>query len=268
MNRIITFITFSLAAIAVSAQKADIEVSYVAHHPNMRDGKTDLTNQYILLANATESKFFSPVTEYIDSMKSTPDGAAKLREMTLAAFNAGKIDDIPRPDGSIYVRKSLADGKVTYYDNAGPEKFFYEEPSAQWDWAMGDSTKEILGYECMMATTDYHGRKWTVWFSPEIPVQNGPWKLDGLPGLILEAEAEGGQYSFVATGLQETTKSIGPVYSASEYERTNRMDFLKYNRSYMDNPDGKLNAIFGVSTDGTLKFVPAEVADFLETDYH
>ncbi|MFS6557718.1 hypothetical protein VPJ68_20020, partial [Parabacteroides distasonis] len=63
MNRIITFITTCLVAIAASAQTADIEVSYVAHKPNFRDGKTDLTNQYILLANTSESKFFSPITE-------------------------------------------------------------------------------------------------------------------------------------------------------------------------------------------------------------
>lgn len=56
MNKIITSIALCFAT-AASAQTANIEVSYVAHHPNMRDGKTDLTNQYVLLANTTESKF-------------------------------------------------------------------------------------------------------------------------------------------------------------------------------------------------------------------
>ena len=32
---------------------------------------------------------------------------------------------------------------------------------------MSDSTKNILVYECVKATTDFHGRKWTVWFSPD-----------------------------------------------------------------------------------------------------
>ena len=54
-------------------------------------------------------------------------------------------------------------------------------------WETGDSTKNILGYECIQAQTDYHGRHWTVWFTPEIPVHDGPWKFRGLPGLILEA---------------------------------------------------------------------------------
>lgn len=45
-------IIMCLATIAACAQpKADIEVSYTAHHPNLRNGKDDLTSQYILLAN-------------------------------------------------------------------------------------------------------------------------------------------------------------------------------------------------------------------------
>ena len=74
MKKRITFIALCFIAIAVTAQTAHIKVSYVAHHPNLTDGKTDLTNKYILLANITESKFYSPITEYIDSLSSTPEG--------------------------------------------------------------------------------------------------------------------------------------------------------------------------------------------------
>lgn len=277
MNRTVTFLAMCLAAIVASAQTADIEVSYEAHHPNLRDGKTDLTNHYVLLANTTESKFFSPVTEYLDSLNSTPDGKAKLNEMTRSAYLAGKLDDIPRPDGTVYVIKSFADNKIKHYDTAGLEKFVYEEPATRWDWEIGDSTKVILGYECLMATTGYHGRKWTAWFTPEIPVQNGPWKLDGLPGLILQASAEGGQYSFIATGIQESARPIVPVYLANDYEKTERIGYLKSKRAFMDNPMGKINARFG-GAGVTIKsnageqlkqlFVPASVADFIETDYH
>ena len=74
-------------------------------------------------------------------------------------------------------------------DNAGLEKYFYEEPLHEWDWEISDSTKTILGYECIEATTMFNGRKWTAWFTPEIPLDAGPWKLEGLPGLIMEATA-------------------------------------------------------------------------------
>lgn len=277
MNRILTTLTLCLAAIATSAQTPNNEVSYIAHRPNFKDGKTDLTNQYILLANSTESKFYSPVTEYIDSLNSTPEGKAKIKEMSMSAFSSGKLDDIPKPDGTMYVIKSFSDNKLKHFDTSGLEKYSYEELMSQWNWKIGDSTKVILGYECIMALTEYHGRRWTAWFTPEIPVQNGPWKLDGLPGLILEAEEEGSQYSFIATGIQQTVKPITPVYLADEYEHTTRIDYLKSKRAFMDNPVGKINAQFGgagvtiIRSDGDDSknlYVPAAVADFLETDYH
>lgn len=282
MKRTLTVIAACSMAIAACAQSiADIEVSYTAHHPNLRNGKDDLTSRYILLANASESKFFSPMTEYIDSLNSTPDGKAKYQEMSRNAYLGGKMDDMPRRDGKYYVTKSAAGNKFGYYENSGLEKYFYEEDIPQWNWEITDSTKVILGYECIGAAVGYHGRRWTVWFTPEIPVSAGPWKLEGLPGLILEATAEGNQYSFVADGIQQTCKQIVPIYLADEYERTDRLSALRSARSFLDNPLGKINARFagqGVSVvkvedengnDATNSlFVPASVVDLIETDYH
>ncbi len=69
----------SFAAMTAMAQtKADIEVSYTAMSPNFKNGEVDVKNQYVLLANAKESKFFSPISEWVDSINSTPDGASKF----------------------------------------------------------------------------------------------------------------------------------------------------------------------------------------------
>lgn len=271
MKTILTSIIAGFAAIAAMAQTADIEVSYTALSPNFRNGKVDVKNQYILLANAKESKFFSPITEYIDSLNSTPEGVDKLTTMTRAAALNGKFDDIPRKDGSYYVTKSMSDNTLRLYDSAGLDKFVYEETPGEWSWEISDSTKTVLGYECVKATTAFHGRKWTAWFSPEIPITNGPWKLGGLPGLILEASTEDGKYIFTATGIQQTLKKITPVYLADEYEKTDRKSFLKAKRAFLDNPLGSLNAqlgditISGASDDPI--FVSAEVVDLIETDY-
>lgn len=282
MKGIITSIVVCFAAMAVTARnQAEIEVSYVAHTPSHRDGLTELTNQYILLSNSSGSKFYSPMTDYIDSLNSTPDGKAKYQEMTRSAYLGGKLDRLPRKDGSYYVMKSFQDNKLRCYDNAGLERYFYEEGPYEWHWMVSDSTKEVLGYECIEASTCFHGREWKVWFAPEIPVRNGPWKLDGLPGLILEAESEGGQYRFIATGIQQTDKTISPIYLAGEYEKTSRMDFLKMKRAFLDNPLGKIEAQLGgnnasISTEdengNTIDnheriYVTREVVDFIETDY-
>ena len=274
MKNLIFPIILCLVAISANAQtKADIEVSYTMTSPNMRTGKLgDSTHQYILLANSSQSKFYSPRTEQIDSLCSTPDGEAKFKEMQRAAALAGNFDDIPSRDGSMYVVKSTDTNVMKVYDTAGMEQYVVEEPIENIDWTLSeDSLKNVLGYDCIMATADYHGRKWTAWFTPEIPLQAGPWKLAGLPGLILEADADNGVYSFVATGIQNTTRQISPVYLADRYEKVSRKDLLKAQRSFFDNPLGQINAKFGdkgVVVSGDVKFADASVVDLIESDYH
>lgn len=273
MKNLIFPIILCLVAISANAQtKADIEVSYTMTSPNMRTGKLgDSTHQYILLANSSQSKFYSPRTEQIDSLCSTPDGEAKFKEMQRAAALAGNFDDIPRRDGSMYVVKSTDANVMKVCDTAGMEQYVVEEPIENIDWTIvEDSVKKVLGYDCIMATADYHGRKWTAWFTPEIPLQAGPWKLAGLPGLILEADADNGVYSFVATGIQNTTRQISQVYLADRYEKVSRKDLLKAQRSFLDNPLGQINAKYGdkgVVVSGDVKFADASVVDLIESDY-
>lgn len=264
----------SLVATAATAQeKADIEVSYNASRVNLRDGSPISPNKYILLANAKESKFYSPITEYIDSLQSTPEGDAKYKEMTRGAYMSGKIDEMPRRDGSYYIFKSMKDGKMHYYDVNGVEKFRYDEEIPQIEWELTDSTKTILGYECQMATGALHGRTWTVWFTPEVPLMNGPWKFSGLPGLILEATDGSGLYNFTATGIQQSERAMMPMYSADDYEKTTRIEFLKAKRQFTDNPMGTINTQLsgvGISIGGAgkeIKYLSREELDFIETDY-
>ena len=68
-----------------------IEVSYTASTANFRQGGNSRPNRYILLANAHDSKFYSPMTEYLDSLQSTPEGMPDIRrwpvEHILAAIS-------------------------------------------------------------------------------------------------------------------------------------------------------------------------------------
>ena len=65
--------------------------------------------------------------------------------------------------------------------------FEYEEDFPQFEWQLSADTATIQGYVCQKAEADFRGRRWTVWFTPEIPIDGGLWKFNGLPGLILRA---------------------------------------------------------------------------------
>ncbi|MCS7077950.1 MAG: GLPGLI family protein [Bacteroidia bacterium] len=65
-------------------------------------------------------------------------------------------------------------------------------------WQLKNEVKTILGFSCKNATAEFRGRKYIVWYTPAIPASVGPWKLQGLPGAILEAKSEDGEVSFEA----------------------------------------------------------------------
>ena len=60
-----------------------------------------------------------------------------------------------------------------------------EEPY-HWKWDLYQEKKRIGGFLCQKAMTKFRGRTYVAWFTNEIPVPFGPWKFQGLSGLILE----------------------------------------------------------------------------------
>lgn len=286
ISRIISILLLSCIFLELSAKKkekdyprAEIKVEYKYHHKFLRgnDGVIEENIPFILLANRNYSKFYCPSTEYKDSLRSTPSGRAQEKQMFRAAAIAySQNRDRSAMDGVVYhsrlyVNKDFVKSVSTTYDEAGMgECGYYDEPFSEIDWVIeGDSTKRILDYQCVMATTDYHGRKWTVWFTPEIPLQDGPWKFCGLPGLIMEASEPSGQHSFSVAGLELCNQAIYPVFN-SKYEKMNRIDMLRATRHYRENS----NAMFMAATGSDLGIIDAPVTeesrkyDFMETDYH
>lgn len=64
-------------------------------------------------------------------------------------------------------------------------------------WELHDTTvTSSLGYEVKMATAQFMGRQWKVWYTEEIPVPAGPWMLWGAPGLITYAEDSQRNFAF------------------------------------------------------------------------
>ena len=86
---------------------------------------------------------------------------------------------------------------------------FLDEEIYPQQWTIDSDTCRILDYLCYRATTKFRGREYEVFFAPEIPINEGPWKLYGLPGLILAAKTSDGIFSFQAIGIQKVNdKSI------------------------------------------------------------
>ncbi|MGB5980543.1 MAG: GLPGLI family protein [Nonlabens sp.] len=78
------------------------------------------------------------------------------------------------------------------------DAFRVEERWIEIDWNIHrDKTKQLEGLKCILATGTFRGRDYHAWFTPDIPYPFGPWKLHGLPGLIVEAYDDTNTFRFV-----------------------------------------------------------------------
>lgn len=85
---------------------------------------------------------------------------------------------------------------LSYLNTLGVSSFMYSIPKPKINWDIQNETREIAGFQCQKATGTVAGRTYSVWFTPELAFPYGPWKLSGLPGLILEAADEEEQVTF------------------------------------------------------------------------
>ena len=114
----------------------------------------------------------------------------------------------------------------------------YEELLDTPQWIISEDTCRILSYLCQKATARFRGRDWTVWFSPEVPLNTGPWKLGGLPGLILKAADSKNHYVFECIGIEQLRKVQQPIImlqASANYIKCNRTEYRKAQKQFYDN---------------------------------
>ena len=71
------------------------------------------------------------------------------------------------------------------------------------DWQLLEGDSIVCGYPCHKAQTTFRGRTWTTWYTLDLPYNDGPWKLCGLPGLILHAQDSTRQFIFDCTSIEK-----------------------------------------------------------------
>ena len=143
-----------------------------------------------------------------------PDPAKRLPAST------GNLDEIYR---------NLEQGKFTTYSTVVGTHYLITEDVVIPEWTMyEDSTITVLGMECKKATTNFRGRYWEVWYTEDIPISQGPWKLCGLPGMILKANCP---KFMLIEAISIKNKNLDPVtfynYLNYKYAPIDRMEYLK-----------------------------------------
>ena len=230
MKRLYIYFLLMCAAILVNAQEtyviepSHLEVLYKVSVPKSN-------SKFALRCGKNVCQYFGLHRLRFDSLSCSPDPV--LRELHFKEWDEQLESNDPdkctsfAPDRNDYLYRNLSQGKISVYTTVWASHYLIEEDFPVIDWTIcEDSTMQVLGYDCHKATAKFRGRTWTVWYSEDIPLSIGPWKLGGLPGLILKAKCD--DYLTI-TALSARTTKLSPVTFYNFYEKKyQKLDRVKY----------------------------------------
>ena len=116
-----------------------------------------------------------------------------------------------------------------------PHRYESHEPMAKIDWTLTEDTLTISGLLCRRATGSLYGKQWTAWYCEEIPSSAGPWKLRGLPGLIIKAEDSEGIHCFTLYETKNEVRDINTIGNP-EYQKLSRKKLMTFKKKTLGNP--------------------------------
>lgn len=232
-----------VSTLSLSAQtpkdSAYLQVTYLEDYVSTLGTKN--FDELVLNVGKTSSMFFSKYEDrklsVKDSIFSHGGGLYDYRAL-VGELLSGQ---------SYHVYKNVPQGRLSYSD-IFIEAFFYEEQFEKPVWELVGEKKQIQGYSCSKAITKFRGRTWTVWYTNEIPIPEGPWKLCGLSGLILDAIDAESLYHFYCVGIKQLSTKIPIQIRKQMYRKCLKADFYKSGKECWGDPELFLNKIHGVTS--------------------
>lgn len=189
------FCYFLFFSMYVSAQgKADLNEGIKVEYQCLFNAKFEREKQFnsyegLLTIESGTSTYFS-----------IPEKQQKSAE--------NSFDIIIEEDTFLRVVKSTIRNEILFGTTSmNGKEIFFRDSLFPMSWNLEKESKRIDSLECFKATTLFKGRNYIAWYCPQIPVPDGPWKLGGLPGLIMEAYDENKDLYFIARSINPYTKT-------------------------------------------------------------
>lgn len=231
----ILFVFFCLQINAQTLDSANMQVTYkLKYLPDSNKKEWIKTDIFLLMIGKNISCFFSYLRFQRDSMfqESVKNGTAKsfLEDTRL-------IDKYPTGAYSSYhLFINYPNNKITTTDAIIADKFIYEEEIEKIKWNITNDTMNYLSYLCQKATCSFRGRNYIAWFAPSIPIDKGPYKFQGLPGLILKINDSKNNYVYECTNIVVLEKKAPIIINKNNFIKTTRSAFRGAFKNSFENP--------------------------------
>ncbi len=136
-----------------------------------------------------------------------------------------------------YIKVDQQNNINTAIDFMGTKRgFIVIDDNLKYTWQITTETKQVQNYTCYKATTTFRGNTFEAWFTPEIPINVGPWKWYGLPGLIVEVYDLEKKEIYLLEKIEKLTEEI--PFPSEKLKTVSLKDFVIEKDDFLGNPLG------------------------------
>lgn len=251
---------------AFAAKKMDeclYKFTYQASIRTTEEIKVPDAETYVLEVGKKVTKFYPPRFEQSTVLKDSVLSVGMSADDLLNILMSRNLFDVRQSTRVIYNYPSV--GKVTEVGNMGDD-YAYTENSEKQNWQIVSGDTIIAGHKCSRATTTFRGRNWTAWYAIDLPIHSGPWKLNGLPGLILYAADDKGYFVFDCKQMQRGESADMEYVVKSSNRKCSSSEFFKLKKQWLSNSFGLMLSASGISPDQTAYKMKSRTPILLEVD--
>jgi len=180
-------------------------------------------------------------TEYMvlfsgDGISSYSSRAKLLGNSVILKGNTANTSKSALTDFQYIIIKNTKEDSLAYTLQIVEDFFYYKQKLDLFDWKLHEDTKVIKGYNAQKATMTYSGRDYIAWFTLEIPISDGPFKFNGLPGLILEIADTKNHHVFELHSFEKLNPKIPFKTNFKQYIYTTKEKLKEVNSRYRKDP--------------------------------
>ena len=211
-------------------QRFTYEYKFVPDSTN----KSDIKKELMLLEVLPKfSKFYSEEVFKSDSIAL----AAYEKEMKMTGSVNVKSNDRKGLVRNIVIKES-PDFKTFLITRIGQSKLKVLD-DRKFNWKILREKEKIGEFDTQKAETEMYGRKWFAWFTSDIPIQEGPYKFHGLPGLIVKIEDQTKSHLYELKAIKKLSeaeiKNIDPNKNfVMDFGDNLEMDLAKFKKFFME----------------------------------
>ncbi|WP_346986474.1 GLPGLI family protein [Chryseobacterium sp. POE27] len=208
MNKIFLLL-ITLLSIPFFAQKISFTPSIrVIYDSSLKLGDNFKKEQKFALIGNSQDYYFGAYQNYLNDT-----GQYESKGIDLRAISDYFQERVIKKGGVTNTFLTVTESKIRYQENVVLK------------WVLYGDTKVINGVKCQMAATNKFGRRWIAYFSKEYPQSLGPYKFNGLPGLIFELYDTKDDYHFTATKIEKFNDEFN--FNLESFKNYTKENYLK-----------------------------------------